>query len=145
MGAGTSGCWLRCATCLRISFSGEKTSGALVIAGGDGSAATKMQNLRCCLLCPTEAVFRTRLKWRVVPTADPLMKRRLELDAAAEMSTLPPIRLRNEEERFIVADKALAHMTSCWLRKDEPSAQNDVRRAEWYMGALLVPWRKQTD
>jgi biofilm PGA synthesis protein PgaA len=38
----------------------------------------------------------------VVPTADPV-KRRLELDAAAEMVRSLHTSARNEEERFIVA------------------------------------------
>jgi biofilm PGA synthesis protein PgaA len=79
----------------------------------------------------------------VVPTADPV-KRRLELDAAAEMVRSSYTSARNEEERFIVADKALARydqLLAAW--KDEPSAQNDVRRARIdRMGALLV--RKRT-
>lgn len=43
----------------------------------------------------------------VVPTSDPV-KRRLELDAAAEIVRSSYTSARNEEERFIVADKALA-------------------------------------
>lgn len=79
----------------------------------------------------------------VVPTADPV-KRRLELDAAAEMVRSSYTSARNEEERFIVADKALARYDQLLAaRKDEPSAQNDVRRARIdRMGALLV--RKRT-
>jgi hypothetical protein len=74
--------------------------------------AKKMQNPHCCLRCQ-QTVFRPALNMaEVVPTADPV-KRRLELDAAAEMVRSSYTSARNEEERFIVADKALAVMTSC--------------------------------
>lgn len=68
------------------------------------------------------------------------MKRRLELDAAAETVRAAYTPARNEEERFIVADKALARydqLLAAW--KNNPDAQADVRRARIdRIGALVV-------
>lgn len=78
-----------------------------------------------------------------LPTSDPI-ERRLELDAAAEIVRSAFTPTRNEEERFIVADKALARydkLLTAW--QNEPSAQSDVRRARIdRLGALLI--RKRT-
>lgn len=80
---------------------------------------------------------------QTLPTSDPV-ERRLELDAAAEIVRSAFMPTRNEEERFIVADKALARydrLLAAW--KNEPSAQGDVRRARIdRLGALVV--RKRT-
>jgi len=74
-----------------------------------------------------------------ISSSDP-MKRRLELDAAAETVRAAFTPTRNEEERFIVADKALARydqLLAAW--KDNPDAQADVRRARIdRIGALVV-------
>lgn len=73
------------------------------------------------------------------------VKRRLALNSAAEEVRASYTSARNEEERFFVADKALAHyaqLLASW--KDDPSALSDIRRARIdRMGALLV--RKRTD
>ncbi|WP_435948181.1 poly-beta-1,6 N-acetyl-D-glucosamine export porin PgaA [Dryocola sp. BD586] len=74
-----------------------------------------------------------------ISSADP-MKRRLELDAAAETVRAAFTPTRNEEERFIVADKALARydqLLAAW--KDNPDAQADIRRARIdRIGALVI-------
>lgn len=74
--------------------------------------------------------------------SDP-MKRRLELDAAAETVRAAFTPARNEEERFIVADKALARydqLLAAW--KNNPDAQGDVRRARIdRIGALVIRQR----
>ncbi|WP_425281613.1 poly-beta-1,6 N-acetyl-D-glucosamine export porin PgaA [Plesiomonas shigelloides] len=79
----------------------------------------------------------------VIPTSDPV-KRHLALDSAAEKVRAAYTSARNEEERFIVADKALARyaqLLTAW--NDDPLAQEDIRRARIdRMGALLV--RKRT-
>ncbi|MCT4703848.1 poly-beta-1,6 N-acetyl-D-glucosamine export porin PgaA [Enterobacteriaceae bacterium H20N1] len=68
------------------------------------------------------------------------MKRRLELDAAAQTVRAAYTPTRNEEERFIVADKALARydqLLAAW--KNNPDAQADVRRARIdRIGALVI-------
>ena len=78
-----------------------------------------------------------------VPTSDPV-KRSLALNSTATKVRASYTPARNEAERFVVADKALAHyaqLLAAW--KDEPSAQNDIRRARIdRMGALLI--RKRT-
>ena len=76
---------------------------------------------------------------KTIPVSDPA-KRRLELDAAAEMVRVSFTPTRNEEERFIVADQALARydkLLAAW--KPYPEAQGDVRRARLdRIGALVV-------
>ncbi|WP_455428159.1 poly-beta-1,6 N-acetyl-D-glucosamine export porin PgaA [Dryocola sp. LX212] len=70
---------------------------------------------------------------------DPLA-RRLELDAAAEIVRVAFTPARNEDERFLVADKALARydrLINEW--QNVPAAQADLRRARIdRMGALLI-------
>lgn len=72
------------------------------------------------------------------------LERRLELDAVAQTVRSAFTPTRNEEERFLVADKAIARydaLLTAW--KDDPSAQADVRRARIdRLGALVI--RKRT-
>nr|WP_318381398.1 poly-beta-1,6 N-acetyl-D-glucosamine export porin PgaA [uncultured Enterobacter sp.] len=71
------------------------------------------------------------------------LKRRLQLDEAAQTVRASFTPTRNDDERFLVADKALAQyggLIAAW--KDTPSAQNDVRRARIdRLGALVVRHR----
>lgn len=66
--------------------------------------------------------------------------RQLELDAAAQTVRAAFTPARNEEERYLVADKALARydaFIAAW--KDNPGAQKDVRRARIdRLGALVI-------
>lgn len=68
------------------------------------------------------------------------MARQLELDAVAQTVRAAFTPARNEEERFLVADKALARydtLMAAW--KDNPEAQRDLRRARIdRLGALVV-------
>lgn len=79
-----------------------------------------------------------------LPETDP-MKRRLELDAAAQIVRAAYTPARNEEERFIVADRALARydkLLTTW--KTLPGAQADLRRARIdRIGALVVRKRNE--
>ncbi|MGL5602237.1 MAG: poly-beta-1,6 N-acetyl-D-glucosamine export porin PgaA [Silvania sp.] len=71
--------------------------------------------------------------------SDP-MKRRLELDAAAQIVRSAYTPTRNEAERFIVADRALERydkLLAAW--KTLPDAQEDIRRARTdRIGALVI-------
>jgi len=70
--------------------------------------------------------------------------RQLELDAAAQTVRAAFTPTRNEDERFLVADKALARYNALIAEwKNHPEAQADVRRARIdRLGALVV--RKHT-
>ncbi|WP_318377825.1 poly-beta-1,6 N-acetyl-D-glucosamine export porin PgaA [Enterobacter sp.] len=72
------------------------------------------------------------------------LERRLQLDAAAQTVRGAFAPSRNEEERFLNADKALARydqLIAAW--KEKPEAQNDLRRARIdRIGVLVV--RKRT-
>ncbi|WP_370635146.1 poly-beta-1,6 N-acetyl-D-glucosamine export porin PgaA [Leclercia sp. Marseille-Q4284] len=71
--------------------------------------------------------------------------RQLELDAAAQTVRAAFTPTRNEDERFLVADKALARydtLIAAW--EQQPEAQGDVRRARIdRLGALVI--RKRMD
>lgn len=73
------------------------------------------------------------------------LERQLELEAAAQTVRAAFTPTRNEDERFLVADKALARydaLITAWQRN--PQAQADVRRARIdRLGALVI--RKRTD
>lgn len=73
------------------------------------------------------------------------LERRLQLDAAAQTVRGAFAPTRNEDERFLNADKALAQydaLMAAW--KDKPEAQNDLRRARIdRIGALVI--RKRND
>ena len=75
----------------------------------------------------------------VVPISG-AVKRRLELDAAAEKVRFSYTSARNESERFLVADKAIDRydqLLASW--KNDSTALGDVRRARIdRMGALLA-------
>ncbi|OLR21231.1 poly-beta-1,6 N-acetyl-D-glucosamine export porin PgaA [Enterobacter kobei] len=72
------------------------------------------------------------------------LARRLELDAAAQTVRTSFTPTRNEDERFLVADKALARydaLIAAW--QDNPQAAGDLRRARIdRLGALVI--RKRT-
>ncbi|XTZ37841.1 poly-beta-1,6 N-acetyl-D-glucosamine export porin PgaA [Salmonella enterica] len=60
----------------------------------------------------------------------PAQVRRLELNAAAELVRIAQVDSREEDERFQVADKALARYDQLLAQwKDLPDAQNDYRQA----------------
>lgn len=120
---------------------------ALLAASRAETAAPENKSLQPTLL---SAMAANRISGPAVelsqnsPLPDALA-RQLQLDAVAQTVRASFTPTRNEEERFLVADKALAEydrLIAAW--RADPQAQGDVRRARIdRLGALVI--RKHTD